>query len=122
MESRTGRKTSDAAVIFATANQILNAGSAITAFSLLLYALTFNLKERIARSFAVLLACVTLVYFFDVLASTSSDSQEIDLWLRLQWIGIAAIPTAYLLFTQAMLENSNGNKLRGRLIVLLLEL
>ena len=37
-----------------TLNEILAAGIAITAFSLLLYALTFNLKDRVARSFAVI--------------------------------------------------------------------
>ncbi|MBN1264120.1 MAG: hypothetical protein JXA25_01410 [Anaerolineales bacterium] len=90
------------------ANQILNAGNAITAFSLLLYALTFNLKERIARSFAILLAFVTLVYFFDVLASTSSTASEIGMWLRLQWFGIAFIPAAYIQLTDALLEITNG--------------
>jgi hypothetical protein len=33
-----------------TINQILTAGIAITAFSLLLYALSFNLRDRVARS------------------------------------------------------------------------
>ena len=32
-----------------TINQILTAGIAITAFSLLIYALTFNLRDRVAR-------------------------------------------------------------------------
>ena len=41
--------------------QILSAGNTITAFSLLLYALTFNLRERVARTFALVLACLTLV-------------------------------------------------------------
>ena len=52
-------------------NQILTAGNTITAFSLLLYALTFNMRERVARSLAVLLACVTIVYFGDVLVATT---------------------------------------------------
>lgn len=100
-------------------NQILNAGNAITAFSLLLYALTFNLKERTSRSFAALLACVTLVYFFDVLASTSSDPVEIAMWLRLQWAGIAFIPAAYMLLSDALLETTNGRSvLRYRLLAL----
>jgi len=52
-------------------NQILDAGNSITAFALLLYALTFNLRERVARTFALVLACLTVVYFGDVLASLS---------------------------------------------------
>ena len=37
-----------------TVNQILTAGIAITAFSLFLYALSFNLRDRVARSFATI--------------------------------------------------------------------
>ena len=94
-------------------NQILNAGNAITAFSLLLYALTFNLRERVARSLALMFACVTLVYFFDVLVGTSSSPEEIELWLRLQWVGISFIPAAYLHFSDALLA-STGRPSRGR--------
>ena len=94
-------------------NQILNAGNAITAFSLLLYALTFNLRERVARSLALMFACVTLVYFFDVLVGTSTSPEEVDLWLRLQWVGISFIPAAYLHFSDALLA-STGRPSRGR--------
>jgi hypothetical protein len=38
-------------------NNILTAGIAITAFSLFLYALSFNLRVRVARSFAIILLC-----------------------------------------------------------------
>ena len=43
------------------ASDILSAGIAITAFSLLLYSLTFNLRDRVARVFAALLLFVTIV-------------------------------------------------------------
>lgn len=94
-------------------NQILNAGNAITAFSLLLYALTFNLRERVARSLALLLACVTVAYFCDVLVGTSTNPEEIELWLKLQWIGISFIPAAYLHFSDALLATT-GRPSRGR--------
>jgi hypothetical protein len=45
-----------------TFNQILTAGIAIPAFSLFLYALSFNLRDRVARSFAVILLCVVVVF------------------------------------------------------------
>jgi hypothetical protein len=45
-----------------TLNQLLTAGIAITAFSLLLYALSFNLRDRVARSFALILSCVVVVF------------------------------------------------------------
>ncbi|MGD2251829.1 MAG: histidine kinase N-terminal 7TM domain-containing protein [Anaerolineales bacterium] len=87
-------------------NQILNAGNAITAFSLLLYALTFNLRERIARVFALLLASVTIVYFCDVLTGTGAKGGEQELWLRLQWLGIALMPAIYLHLSEVLIEST----------------
>ncbi len=94
-------------------NQILTAGNTITAFSLLLYALTFNLRDRVARSLAVLLVCVTLVYFGDVLVATTSFSAETEVWLRLQWVGISFVPAAYLQLSDALLA-ATGRPSRGR--------
>lgn len=96
-------------------NQILNAGNAITAFSLLLYALTFNVRERVARSLTLLLSCVTLVYFGDVLTSLAQSDSEIELWLRIQWVGIAFVPATYLHLSDALLE-ATGRPSRGRRI------
>jgi hypothetical protein len=94
-------------------NQILDAGNTITAFSLLLYGLTFNLRERVARTFALLLGCMTVVYFCDVLVSTTTVPLERSLWLRLQWLGIAFVPTAYFHFSDALLA-ATGRPSRGR--------
>ncbi|MCC6190296.1 MAG: hypothetical protein IT318_14790 [Anaerolineales bacterium] len=93
-------------------NQVLTAGIAITAFSLLLYSLTFNLRDRVARAFAALLAFVTVVYFFDAVATTAGRV-GVEVWLRLQWIGIAFIPVAYLHFSDALLATT-GQPSRGR--------
>jgi hypothetical protein len=79
-------------IFFRTVSQILTAGIAITAFALLLYALTFNLRDRVARSFAFIMLCVVVVFSADAIGSTSTVYFEIDFWLRLQWIGILFIP------------------------------
>src|SRR5204863_2756071 len=78
-----------------------------------LYALTFNLKDRVARSFAALLAFVTLIYFCDAVVSTISTPAQAEIWLRLQWIGIVFVPAAYLHFSDALLETT-GQPSRGR--------
>ncbi len=52
-----------------TINEILTAGIAITAFSLFLYALSFNLRDRVARSFAIILLCVVVVFTTEALQS-----------------------------------------------------
>ncbi|MCS6909929.1 MAG: hypothetical protein NZM11_05095 [Anaerolineales bacterium] len=97
----------------ATLSQILASGIVITAFSLLLYALTFNLRDRVARSFASLLAFITVVYFCDVVISTLTELPAAEFWLRFQWLGIASIPAAYLHFSDALLATT-GQPSRGR--------
>jgi hypothetical protein len=94
-------------------NHILDAGNTITAFSLLLYGLTFNLRERVARTFALLLTCITIVYFTDVLVGSAQTAAEQEMWLRLQWIGIAFVPTAFLHFSDSLLA-ATGRPSRGR--------
>ncbi len=94
-------------------NEILSIGNTITAFSLLLYALTFNLRDRVARAFALLLATVTMAYFGDVLASSTFPDGEVEIWLRLQWVGISFVPATYLHLSNALLA-STGRPSRGR--------
>lgn len=96
-----------------TVSQILASGIVILAASLLLYALTFNLRERVARSFAVLAAMVTITYFCDVLVSTLGQDETVELWLRAQWLGIGFMPVAFLHFSDAVLA-STGRPSRGR--------
>jgi hypothetical protein len=94
-------------------NDLLTAGIAITAFSLLLYALSFNLRDRVARSFAIILTCVVLVSVGDAIASDSSTSSQWEFWMRIEWIGIIFLPPAYLHFSDALLETT-GRPSRGR--------
>src|SRR5438045_1591294 len=104
------------------ASDILSAGIAITAFSLLLYSLTFNLRERVARVFAALLLFVTIVYFCDAVVGTTTGA-ALNVWLRLQWIGIAFIPVAYLHFSDALLSTTGlPSRWRRRLGIRLLYL
>lgn len=96
-----------------TLNQILTAGIAITAFSLFLYSLSFNLRDRVARSFAIILLCVVVVFTAEALQDKSLSIQTIDLFLRLQWIGIVFLPAAYLHLSDALLVTA-GRPSRGR--------
>ncbi|MEJ2550866.1 MAG: histidine kinase N-terminal 7TM domain-containing protein [Anaerolineales bacterium] len=99
--------------VLITLNQILDAGNTITAFSLLLYTLTFNIRERVAQSLALMLLCVTIVYFGDVLTSTATSNAEMQIWLRFQWVGIAFIPATLLQLSDALLA-ATGRPSRGR--------
>lgn len=96
-----------------TVNQILTAGIAITAFSLFFYSLSFNLRDRVARSFALILLCVVVVFTSEALESSSVAPQIIDLLLRLEWLGIIFLPPTYLQFSDALLVTT-GRPSRGR--------
>lgn len=96
-----------------TVNQILTAGIAITAFSLFLYALSFNLRDRVARSFALILLCVVVVFTTEAFQNKDVPEWGIDLLLRLQWIGIVFLPAAYLHLSDALLVTA-GRPSRGR--------
>ncbi len=96
-----------------TLNQILTAGIAITAFSLFLYSLSFNLRDRVARSFAIILLCVVVVFTTEALQNKSVSNWGIDSLLRLQWIGIVFLPAAYIHLSDALLVTA-GRPSRGR--------
>ena len=96
-----------------TLNDLLTAGIAITAFSLLIYALSFNLRDRVTRSFAMILTCVVTVFVADALASVAPTADRLELWLQLQWPGIIFLPAAYLHFSDALLATT-GRPSRGR--------
>lgn len=94
-------------------NRILTAGVAITAFSLFLYALTFNLRDRVARSFTLILLCVVVIFTTEALQNETIPATGIDLLLRLQWPGLIFLPPAYLHLSDALLETV-GRPSRGR--------
>ena len=92
--------------VIRTVSQILTAGIAITAFSLLLYSLTFNLSERVARAFSAIMFCLVIVFSAESFGATSKDPLMIDFWLRAQWIGIILLPSMYLNFSDALLATT----------------
>jgi hypothetical protein len=96
-----------------TLNELLTAGIAIFAFSLLIYALSFNLRDRVTRSFAIILLCVVVVFVAEALGSVAPTHEQLEFWLRLQWLGIIFLPPAYLHFSDALLSTT-GRPSRGR--------
>ncbi len=93
-------------IFFRTTSQILSAGIAITAFSLLLYGLSFNLRDRVARMFALIMIGVAVVFTGQALASTSVGVVEAEFWLKFSWVGITVLPAIYLNFSDAILATT----------------
>ena len=100
-------------VTLETLNDLLTAGIAITAFSLLLYALSFNLHDRVTRSFAVIMSCVVIVFVTESVANVANSNAMLNIALRLQWVGIIFLPAAYLHLSDAVLATT-GRPSRGR--------
>lgn len=96
-----------------TISEILAAGVSITAFSLLIYALSFNLRDRVARTFALIMICVVIIFSAESIGGITTQAWETGLWLRVQWLGIAVLPAIYLHFSDAVLATT-GKPSRGR--------
>jgi hypothetical protein len=106
-------------VVLSFINLILSSAIVITAFSLLGYILTHNLRSPVAQSFSVLLACVLVVFAGDVIIPRTVTYRAAVVWLRVQWIGIAMVPAAYLHFSDAVLRTTRHFSARRRFVVAL---
>jgi hypothetical protein len=97
-----------ATYILSFANQVLFAAIVILAFSLLVYLLTHNPTSAVSRSFCALIGCVCIAYAGDLALSKVDSLQAAVPWLKVQWIGIAFVPAAYLHFSDALLRTTNS--------------
>ena len=88
-------------------NRIVVTGILVTAFSLVIYIGLYNRRSDIARNLAFVLACVIGTLLSDLLTQVSTT--DTDLWLRLQWVGIAIIPAASLHLSDALLRATGDN-------------
>ena len=93
--------------------QIFEAGIAITALSLFIRALSFNLRDRVSRSFAILVACVMVVFSGEAISGAVTDQSLSEFWLRFQWLGILYFPPAIMNLSDALLATT-GRPSRGR--------
>jgi len=94
-------------------NETLTAAIVVVAASMLLYNLTRNLRNRVARASAIMLACVTAVYLGDVFISLGPSVRTFEAALRVQWVGIAFMPAAMFHLSDALLATT-GLPSRGR--------
>jgi len=99
------------------ANRILSSAVLITAFSLVVYLLRRNLRIGVARAFSLLLVFVMIVYLGDAATLGATLSDATPIWLKLQWFGIAFMPSAYLHFSDALLNATSSVSRWRRLAV-----
>ena len=103
----------DLTAIFETVYQILTAGVAITAVALIMYATSFNIRDRLVQTYILLLACVTLIYAGEAMASVSNTPAYVEFLLQMKWVGLVMLPAVYLHFSDALLTLT-GRPSRGR--------
>ncbi len=94
--------------VLEVANVVLTSGIVIFSSALLLYLVTYNPRNNVARHFIALLACVLITYFVDLALFGVQDLDAATPWLRLQWVGIAFTPAAYLSFSNALLTTTGA--------------
>lgn len=99
--------------VLETLTQILTAGVAITAIGLLMYALGFNFKDKVARSFVIILSCVAVIFTPEIIANISNSETFIQFWLQIKWVGLVMLPATYFHFSDALLTLT-GRPSRGR--------
>ena len=94
-------------------NEILTTAIVVLTASMLLYNLSRNLRNRVARTSGSVLLCVTIVSMCDVLISLGPSHLTLENIVRAQWIGIAFIPAATFHLSDALLATT-GLPSRGR--------
>ena len=94
--------------LLSSLNRALSTAIVILSFSLLVYILAHNLRSSVARSFSALIACVCVAYAGDVALFATPSLESAMPWLRIQWVGIAFTPAAYLHFTNSLLRTTNS--------------
>lgn len=94
-------------------NETLAAAIAIVAVSLLLYTLTRNFNDRVARGSAMVLLSVSVAYVCDVLLGLRPTNDATIALLRAQWLGVALVPAALVHLSDALLDTT-GLPSRGR--------
>jgi len=103
--------------VLSICNLILSSASLIIGFSLLVYILIHNLRNSVAQAFCALLTFVIIVYSGDVIIANVGSLDQAAPWLRLQWLGIAFVPAAYLHFSDALLRTTNAMSRMRRVLV-----
>jgi len=105
--------TSEIETVLRAINDVLTAGLAITAFSLLIFTFAYRLRDRLTFSFTLILICITLIYATSAFALILQEPGILSFVLRLFWVGIVMLPAGFFNLSDALLTYT-GKPSRGR--------
>jgi hypothetical protein len=100
--------------ILALLNDVLQAVIVIFGTAVVLYNAGRSIREPIIRAFSILVALVSLVYLTELLVSRTIVSDSTDVWLRVEWIGIALVPAAQYQLSNALLSTTGAPPYRRK--------
>jgi hypothetical protein len=106
--------------ILQLANSVLEAAVVILISSVLLYGIQSSIRNRVAWASSLLLGFTVIAYLVDLFLTQTSDPMLMERWLRVQWLGVAFVPSAYLQLSVALFESSGSARPnpRRRLLVM----
>ena len=90
-------------IILKAASDILTAGIAIISFSLFINALTFQLRDIVTKSFTFVLLSIVTIFGTDAFITVIQDLNILKIVIKIHWLGLILLPTAYYLFSDALL-------------------
>ena len=87
-------------------NQILVASLVVMVLSYSIRALSFNIKERIIRSYLYLLITLFIMYSGEILILLNVSQTMDSFWQAIQWTGVIFFPAAFINFADAILATT----------------
>lgn len=87
-------------------NQILVAALVVMVLSYLIRAASFNIKERIIRSYIYLLLTLLVMYSGEILILLNVSEEMNLIWQAIQWVGVIFFPATFINFSDAILATT----------------
>ncbi|MCJ7519386.1 MAG: hypothetical protein MUO42_06915 [Anaerolineaceae bacterium] len=105
-------------------SDVLTAGIAVISFSLLIYAIAFKLRDAVTNTFTLLLLCLVVIFGADAFITVIKSNVLLVFVIKIHLLGLILLPTAYFLFSDALLaltgKPSKGKrKISGYVFILI---
>ncbi|MFT5195147.1 MAG: hypothetical protein ACI9EW_003580 [Cellvibrionaceae bacterium] len=103
--------------IISLTNNVLQSAIVIFGSAIVLYNLPYFLRDRVTRAFSLLTTFVVIVYTTELIVSIGVPLASAEVWLRVEWVGIAYVPAALLHLSDVLLISTGSVSKRRRYTV-----